>query len=89
LLVEMLSGGPGSGGWWRVAASHPALAATARMLTQVLTRRLAMRLRKSAPRKRVLDIPDDVQKWAMIPVGYPTGRGEATYWDGWRATRSR
>jgi nitroreductase len=48
--------------------------------------------------KAVLDIPDDVQTWAMIPVGYPTGRwGEAsrrpvedvTYWDGWRATRSR
>ena len=46
----------------------------------------------------MLDIPDDVQTWAMIPVGYPTGRwGEArrrpveevTYGDGWRATRSR
>jgi nitroreductase len=48
--------------------------------------------------RAVLGIPDDVQTWAMIPVGYPTGRwGEArrrpvdevTYWDGWRSTRSR
>lgn len=48
--------------------------------------------------RAVLDIPDDVTTWAMIPVGHPTGRwGEAqrrpieeiTYWDGWRATRAR
>jgi nitroreductase len=48
--------------------------------------------------REVLEIPADVQTWAMIPVGHPTGRwGEAkrrpveetTYWDGWRATRSR
>jgi nitroreductase len=48
--------------------------------------------------REVLDLPDDVQTWAMIPVGYPTGRwGEAarrpieeiTYWDGWRQTRPR
>lgn len=48
--------------------------------------------------RAVLDIPEDVQTWAMIPVGYPLGRwGEAkrrpveetTYWDGWRVTRSR
>jgi nitroreductase len=48
--------------------------------------------------RAVLDIPDDVQTWAMIPVGHPTGRwGEAerrpveevTYWDGWRSTRAR
>ena len=46
----------------------------------------------------VLGLPDDVQTWAMIPVGYPTGKwGEAkrrpveevTYWDGWRETRTR
>lgn len=46
----------------------------------------------------ILGIPDDVQTWAMIPVGYPTGKwGEAkrrpveeiTYWDAWRETRSR
>lgn len=44
--------------------------------------------------RAVLDIPEDVHTWAMIPVGYPTGRwGEAerrpvhevTYWDTWRA----
>ena len=43
--------------------------------------------------RAVLDIPDDVNTWAMIPMGYPTGRwGEAarrpvrevTYWDSWR-----
>lgn len=48
--------------------------------------------------RAVLDIPEDVTTWAMIPVGYPTGNwGEAkrrpieeiTYWDTWRATRPR
>ena len=48
--------------------------------------------------RAVLDIPDDVTTWAMIPVGYPTGRwGEAprrpveeiTYWDSWRQVRPR
>src|SRR5437763_13758499 len=48
--------------------------------------------------REVLGIPADVQTWAMIPVGYPTGKwGEAarrpvqeiTYWDGWKATRER
>jgi nitroreductase len=41
----------------------------------------------------VLDIPSDVNTWALIPVGYPTGTwGEAkrrpvrdvTYWDTWK-----
>ena len=44
--------------------------------------------------KAVLEVPDDVTTWAMIPVGYPLGRwGEAqrrpvrevTYWDSWRS----
>ena len=48
--------------------------------------------------RAVLDIPDDVKTWAMIPVGHPTGRWgeparrpveEITYWDGWRETRGR
>ena len=48
--------------------------------------------------RAVLDIPEDVNTWAMIPVGYPTGKwGEAkrrpieeiTYWDTWRTTRTR
>ena len=48
--------------------------------------------------RAVLGIPEDVNTWAMIPVGYPTGKwGEAqrrpveevTYWDSWRETRSR
>lgn len=48
--------------------------------------------------RAVLGIPDDVQTWAMIPVGHPTGKWgeparrpveEITYWDGWRETRPR
>ena len=48
--------------------------------------------------RAVLGIPEDVRRWAMIPVGYPTGRWgegtrrpveETTYWDGWRETRTR
>ncbi len=55
------------------------------------------KLREDAVRA-VLDIPADVETWAMIPVGHPTGRwGEparrpveaTTYWNGWRATRER
>jgi nitroreductase len=43
--------------------------------------------------REVCDIPADVNTWAMIPVGYPTGRwgeaarrpvGEVTYWDTWK-----
>ncbi len=46
----------------------------------------------------VLGIPEDVATFALIPVGYPTGKwGEAqrrpveevTYWDAWRETRTR
>lgn len=48
--------------------------------------------------RAILDIPEDVTTWAMIPIGYPLGRwGEAkrrpieeiTYWDSWRETRAR
>jgi nitroreductase len=48
--------------------------------------------------REILDIPDDVSTWAMIPMGYPLGRwGEAarrpveevTYWDSFRVTRDR
>jgi nitroreductase len=48
--------------------------------------------------REILGIPEDVETFAMIPVGYPTGRwGEPTrrpieditYWDGWRQTQSR
>ena len=48
--------------------------------------------------RTVLGIPEDVTTFALIPVGYPTGKwGEAqrrpveevTYWDGWRETRPR
>ncbi len=53
---------------------------------------------KEAEVKAVLDIPDDVQTWAMIPVGHPLGRwGEAkrrpveetTYWDSYGERRPR
>lgn len=55
------------------------------------------RLNEQAVRD-VLDIPDDVTTWAMIPMGYPLGRWgepqrrpveEVTYWDAYRATRRR
>jgi hypothetical protein len=44
--------------------------------------------------RAVLGIPADVNTWAMIPVGYPTGTWreakrrpvrEITYWDTWKA----
>jgi nitroreductase len=53
---------------------------------------------KEAEVKAVLEIPDDVYTWAMIPVGYPLGRwGEAkrrpieetTYWDRYGDRRER
>ena len=43
--------------------------------------------------RAVLDIPPDVNTWAMIPVGYPLGTWaeakrrpvhEVTYWDAWK-----
>ena len=48
--------------------------------------------------RAILGIPDDVETFAMIPVGYPLGRWgeparrpieEITYWDGWKATKVR
>jgi nitroreductase len=53
---------------------------------------------KEAEVRAVLGMPDDIQTWALIPVGHPTGRWgegkrrpveEVTYWDDWRATRTR
>jgi nitroreductase len=50
------------------------------------------RLREGEVRA-VLSIPDDINTWAMIPVGYPTGTWreakrrpvrEVTYWDTWK-----
>ncbi len=46
--------------------------------------------------KQILDIPQEVHTFAIIPVGYPLGRwgearrrqpSEVTYWDGWGRTR--
>jgi nitroreductase len=63
------------------------LAARALGLGTVLT---TVHRLKEAEVKAILDIPEDVETWAMIPVGYPLGRwGEAkrrpieeiTYWD--------
>jgi nitroreductase len=71
------------------------LAARARGLGTTLT---TVHKLDEAGVRAILGIPDDVQTWAMIPVGYPLGRwGEAkrrpveetTYWDGWRETRTR
>ena len=51
------------------------------------------RLREQEVRD-VLGIPEDVNTWAMIPVGYPTGKWaeavrrpvrEVTYWDTWKS----
>jgi nitroreductase len=48
--------------------------------------------------RAVLDIPSDVKTWAMVPVGYPTGKwseakrrpvDEVTYWDSYSVTKSR
>ena len=48
--------------------------------------------------REILGIPEDVETFAMIPLGYPLGRwGEAkrrpiaeiTYWDTWKATQPR
>jgi hypothetical protein len=48
--------------------------------------------------RAVLEIPDDVTTWAMIPVGYPLGRWgeekrrpieETTYWDTYGEKRPR
>jgi nitroreductase len=53
------------------------------------------RLREDEVRE-VLDIPDDVHTWAMIPLGYPLGRwgeaqrrpvAETTYWESYGAKR--
>ena len=71
------------------------LAARARGLGTTLT---TVHRLQEADVRAALGIPDDVQTWALIPVGYPTGKwGEAkrrpveetTYWDGWKATRTR
>ncbi len=48
--------------------------------------------------REILGIPEDVETFCMIPVGYPLGKwGEGprrpiediTYWDTWRDTRTR
>jgi len=49
---------------------------------------------REAEVRAVLGIPDDITTWAMIPVGYPTGRWgkaerrpvrEVAYWDTWKS----
>jgi nitroreductase len=48
--------------------------------------------------RSVLGIPEDVSTWAMIPVGYPTGKwdeaqrrpvDEVTYWNRWKELKPR
>lgn len=82
----------------RVEASvYPAiqnlmLAARARGLGTALT---GMHRDNEDEVKRLLGIPDDVQTFAIIPLGYPLGRwgeatrkpvGEVTFWDRWGVT---
>lgn len=47
--------------------------------------------------RQILGVPEDVETYAIIPVGHPLGRwgearrrpaSEVTYWDRWRATRT-
>lgn len=70
------------------------LAARALGLGTTLT---TIHLRDEPAVKRILDIPDDVHTYAIVPVGYPLGRwgeaprrpsGEVTYWDRWGERRN-
>lgn len=65
------------------------LAARALGLGTTLT---SMHRDREAEVKEVLGIPEEIQTFAIIPVGYPLGRwaearrrpvGETTHWDGW------
>jgi nitroreductase len=67
------------------------LAARARGLGTTLT---TVHRQREAEVRAVLGIPDDMNTWAMIPVGYPTGRwgeaprrpvSEVAYWDSWKS----
>ena len=69
------------------------LAARALGLGTTLT---SMHRENEAAVKELLAIPDDVDTYALIPVGYPLGRwresarlpvDEVTYWDGWGRRR--
>src|SRR5207248_7965024 len=69
------------------------LAARALGLGTTLT---TIHLRDEPAVKEILDIPDDVHTYAIVPVGYPLGRwgeaprrpsGEVTYWNRWGERR--
>lgn len=73
------------------AVQNLMLAARALGLGTTLT--TVHRMREAEVRE-TLGIPDEVNTWAMIPVGYPLGRwgearrlvyAEVTYWDRWGA----
>ena len=81
------------------AAVYPAiqnlmLAARARGLGATLT---TMHRSDESTVKEILGVPADVETYAFIPIGYPTGKfgeaprlplGETTYWDRWGKTRT-
>ena len=69
------------------------LAARARGLGTTLT---SLHKENESALKTLLGIPEEVDTFALIPVGYPLGRwgeaqrkpvGEITYWDGWGRVR--
>jgi len=75
------------------AAQNLMLAARALGLGTTLT---TIHRRDENAVREILGIPDDVQTYAIIPVGYPLGRwgeaprrpsGEVTYWDRWGERR--
>lgn len=90
ILVACAAGEPG----WIESAVYPAvqnlmLAARELGLGTTLTARHRL---CEAEVKAILGVPDDVQTFAMIPVGYPLGRwgvarrrpaAEVTFWDRW------
>jgi nitroreductase len=77
------------------AAQNLMLAARALGLGTTLT---TIHRRDEAAVREILGVPDDVQTYAIIPVGYPLGRwgeaprrpsAEVTYWDRWGERRDR
>jgi len=93
IIVPCAKGGdPGS---VYPAAQNLFLAARALGLGTTLT---TVHKRKEQEVREVLGIPEDVNTFALIPVGYPTGRWkeaqrrpveDVTYWDTWRSVAAR
>lgn len=102
LVVPCMEGPPprdpaGAATWWGSifpAVQNLLLAARARGLGTTLT---TLHRADEAAVKALLGIPAEVEAVALIPVGYPAGRGfgpprrrpadEVTFWDRWGARR--